>query len=148
MPNQSFRQLVERKPIDLCCSSDNFIGFAERPGHTLPIGNSADKLQHAFLSCFIDLRATEPPCSKSGHVLWHFLSQGNRHSLTVLSVEKKYLGVYACHAANAYGADSKKIEVSGENCDSDDCDDNHDAKDCDDNDDDNNAMVAMTVKEQ
>jgi len=40
-------------------------------------------------------------------------SQGNRHSLTVLSVEKKYLGVYACHAANAYGADSKKIEVSG-----------------------------------
>ena len=63
-------------------------------------------------------------------------------------MEKKYLGVYACHAANAYGADSKKIEVSGDNCDGDDCDDNHDAKDCDDNDDDNNAMVAMTVKEQ
>ena len=97
------------------------------------------------MSCFIDLRATEPPCSKSGHVLWHFLSQGNRHSLTVLSVEKKSLGVYACHAANAYGADSKKIEVSGDNCDGDDCDD---AKDCDDNGDDNNAMVAMTVKEQ
>ena len=147
MPNQSFRQLVERKPIDLRCSSDNFIGFAERPGHILPIGNSADKLQHAFLSCFIDLRATEPPCSKSGHVLWHFLSQGNRHSLTVLSVEKKYLGVYACHAANAYGADSKKIEVSGA-ADGDDFDDNHDVKACDDNDDDNNAMVAMTVKEQ
>ena len=77
--------------------------------------------------------------------MWHFLSQGNRHSLTVLSVEKKSLGVYACHAANAYGADSKKIEVSGDNCDGDDCDD---VKDCDDNDDDNNAMVAMTVKEQ
>ena len=43
-----------------------------------------------------------------------FLLQGNRHSLTVLSVEKGHLGVYACHAANAYGADSKKIEVSGE----------------------------------
>ena len=99
------------------------------------------------MSCFIDLRATEPPCSKSGHVLWHFLSQGNRHSLTVLSVEKKYLGVYACHAANAYGADSKKIEVSGA-ADGDDFDDNHDVKACDDNDDDNNAMVAMTVKEQ
>ena len=42
-----------------------------------------------------------------------FLLQGNRHSLTVLSVEKGHLGVYACHAANAYGADSKKIEVSG-----------------------------------
>jgi len=40
-------------------------------------------------------------------------SQGNRHSLTVLSVEEGHLGVYACHAANAYGADSKKIEVSG-----------------------------------
>ena len=38
--------------------------------------------------------------------------QGNRHSLTVLSVEKDHFGVYACHAANAYGADSKKIEVS------------------------------------
>ena len=80
------------------------------------------------MSCFIDLRATEPPCSKSGHVLWHFLSQGNRHSLTVLSVEKKYLGVYACHAANAYGADSKKIEVSGA-ADGDDFDDNHDDDD-------------------
>ena len=57
-------------------------------------------------------------------------------------MEKKYLGVYACHAANAYGADSKKIEVSGDNYDGDD------VKDCDDNEDDNNAMVAMTVKEQ
>ena len=62
-------------------------------------------------------------------------------------MEKKYLGVYACHAANAYGADSKKIEVSGA-ADGDDFDDNHDVKACDDNDDDNNAMVAMTVKEQ
>jgi hypothetical protein len=40
--------------------------------------------------------------------------QGNKHSLTVLSVEEAYLGIYACHANNVYGADSKKIEVSGE----------------------------------
>ena len=46
-----------------------------------------------------------------------FFLQGNRHSLTVLSVEEGHLGVYACHAANAYGADSKKIEVSGDDDD-------------------------------
>ena len=64
--------------------------------------------------------------------------QGNRHSLTVLSVEKGHLGVYACHAANAYGADSKKIEVSGEFDDDDIDDDKDDDNDDDDNDDDDN----------
>ena len=50
--------------------------------------------------------------------------------------------MYACHAANAYGADSKKIEVSGEfdidgndeNGDDDDDNDDYDADDDDDND--------------
>lgn len=40
-------------------------------------------------------------------------SQGNKHTLTVLSVEEGHLGIYACNAENDYGADSKKIEVSG-----------------------------------
>ena len=68
------------------------------------------------------------------------LRQGNRHSLTVLSVEEGHLGVYACHAVNAYGADSKKIEVSGSadannvhNIDDNGNDDDNDG----DNDDDN-----------
>ena len=76
--------------------------------------------EKSILLCDFFLRATDTPsdCSKlyilKGHFLEDFLLQGNRHSLTVLSVEKGHLGVYACHAANAYGADSKKIEVSGD----------------------------------
>ena len=49
--------------------------------------------------------------------------------------------MYACHAANAYGADSKKIEVSGDDDDDDDDsenydDDNDNADDSDHNEDD------------
>ena len=51
-----------------------------------------------------------PIDSSSGFIM---NQRGNRHTLTIPSVDSSKFGRYSCRAQNAYGEDQKTTEVSG-----------------------------------
>ena len=40
--------------------------------------------------------------------------RGNRHTLTIPSIDASKMGKYTCRASNSYGEDQKTTEVSGQ----------------------------------